>query len=314
MSPPLPTLSGLTFSIVGPGAVGESLSAWLIARGAVLHQASGRPGSARLASFARRFAVPAVALDSLATEGENLLLLAVPDAALEDVANRLAARPQAAVVVEVSGVADPSILAPLRGRGSAIGGLHPLRAFPAAEPRVESAAGQFFALGGDPAAIALGRRLAAALGGTSAVVTAEQRPLYHLVASLMAGGVTTVVAAATEIAAAAGLSAEVRAGFSTLALDALRQALGADDPARGITGPAARGDQETLLRELAALDAVNGAAISVVVALARETLRQRARLAAADPAQEALRQLLDRADLLDLAKDRVLTSKGKPSG
>ena len=307
-------LSGLRFSLIGAGAVGESLTAWIVARGGTLCQAAGRSGSTRLASLARRYGVAASDAARLATGGEDLLLLAVPDDTLRDVALALSDRPQAAVALHVSGAAAADVLAPLSVSGTAIGGLHPLRAFPAPETAVEAASGVFFALDGDPAAVALGRRLALAFGGVAAVVSPAQRPLYHLVATLMAGAVTTVAAVAAEIAARSGLPAEVRPGFARLATDALAKALELADPAAGITGPAARGDQATFLFELDRLAATAPEAVPVVVALARESLRQRARVTPPDPPRRALAERLSRADLLDLTKDRVLTSKPKPSG
>ena len=314
MSPSSPPLSGQRFSLVGSGAVGQSLAAWIVACGGTLCQVAGRPGSTRLGGFAQRLGLAALDTRELSSRGEDLLLVAVPDGALAEVAGTLAGRPQAAVVLHVSGVAPATVLAPLGAAGSAIGGLHPLRAFAAPETAVEEAAGVFFALDGDPSAIVLGRRLAAAFGGSAAVVSAEQRPLYHLVATLMAGAVTTVVAVAAEIAARSGLPEEVRPGFARLATDALAKALALADPAAGITGPAARGDQATLLLELAVLERSAPQAVPVVVALARESLRQRARLSAPDRPQQALADLLANAELLDLTKDRVLTSTPKPSG
>ena len=307
-------LSGLRFSVVGAGAVGQSLASWLVACGATLRQVGGRPGSVRTAGFAGTAGLPANDVRELTSGGEDLLLVAVADGALPGVAAALASRPQAAVALHVSGVAGAAVLEPLRATGSAIGGFHPLRAFPEPESDLERARGVFFALDGDPPAVELGRRLAAAFGGTAAVVPAGQRPLYHLVATLMAGAVTTVVAAASEIATRAGLPGEVHPGFARLATDALAKALALADPAAGITGPAARGDQATMLDELAALARSAPEAVPVVVALARESLRQRARLSAPDPSRRALADLLSRADLLDLTKDRVLTSTPKPSG
>lgn len=307
-------LSGLRFSVLGAGAVGQSLAAWIVARGGSLLQLAGRPGSRRLESFAERLGVVPIDLRELATGGEALLLVAVPDGALAGIAGVLAARPQADVALHVSGLATAAVLEPLRAAGSAIGGLHPLRAFPAPEADVERAAGVFFALDGDPRAVSLGHRLAAAFGGTSAIVPAEQRPLYHLSATLMAGAVTTVAALATEIALRAGLPGEVRPGLDRLATDALAQALSLADPAAGITGPAARGDQATFLFELAELARIAPEAAPIVVALARESLRQRGRWSAPDPPRQALAELLANADLLDLTKDRVLTSFRKPSG
>jgi predicted short-subunit dehydrogenase-like oxidoreductase (DUF2520 family) len=307
-------LSGLRFSLIGAGSVGESLAAWIVARGGTAVQVAGRPGSTRTAACARRLGLTPTDLQGLASGGEELLLIAVPDSALAGVAAALAARPQARVAVHVSGVAAAEALAPLRSAGSAIGGFHPLRAFPGPESAVAAAAGVFFALDGDPPAIALGRRLAASFGGRAAVVTADQRPLYHLVATLMAGAVTTVAALAMEIARRSGLPSEVRPGFEKLASDALAKALALADPGEGITGPAARGDQATFLFELDALRRIAPEAAPAVVALARESLRQRARCAPPDPPRQALAELLARADLLDLTKDRVLTSTPKPSG
>lgn len=314
MSPTPSPLHGLSFSVIGTGAVGQSLASWIVARGGTLVQAAARTGSARLELFARRLGIRAVAARELSTDGEDLLLIAVPDGELAGIAELLARRPQAGVALHVSGVATAAVLEPLRAAGAAIGGFHPLRAFPAPEVRAEEAVGVFFGLDGDPQAIALGRRLAGALDGTCAVVAAEHRPLYHLVATLMAGAVTTVAAVAMEIATRCGLPGEVRPGFAQLATDALAKALALPDPAAGITGPAARGDQETLLHELLALDRKLPEAVPVVVALARESLRQRSRLIPPDPARQALADLLARPDLLDLMKDRVLTSSRKPPG
>jgi len=314
VSPAPSLLLDLRFSLIGTGSVGQSLASWFLARGATLCQVAARPGSARLELFARRLEAHRVAARDLSTRGEDLLLIAVPDGELAAVAELLARRPQAGVALHVSGVAPTAVLDPLRSAGSAIGGFHPLRAFPAPEARVEEASGVFFALAGDAEAIALGRRLAGALDAKCAVIATEQRPLYHLVATLMAGAVTTVVSAAMEIATGSELPVEVRPGFARLASDALAKALALPDPAAGITGPAARGDLGTLLDELAALDRKLPAAVPVVVALARESLRQRARLGAPDPPQRALADLLARPDLLDLVKDRVLTSSRKPPG
>ena len=314
MRPPRSPLQGLRFTLIGAGAVGQSLADWTVSRGGRLTKAAGRPGSSRLEEFARRLKVPAVETKNLSTAGEDLLLLAVPDGEIAGLAASLSNRPQARVVLHVSGLVPAAALAPLRGSGSRIGVLHPLRAFPQPESAVESAAGVFFALDGDPEAIALGQRLAVAFDCTSAVISAEQRPLYHLAATLMAGAVTTVAAVATEIASRAGLPPEVHPGLARLATDALNKALARADPAGGITGPAARGDQDTFLFELAALERAAPEAVPIVVALARESLRQRARLAPPDPPRRALTELLGRADLLDLTKDRVLTSSRKPSG
>ncbi len=99
------------------------------------------------------------------------------------------------------------------------------------------------------------------------------RLLYHYAATLAAGSVTTLLALAEEVAAAADLAPEAGIGYRRLALTALAASAGV--PARdAITGPVARGDSALVLAELAALALAVPHAGPLALALARETLRQ----------------------------------------
>lgn len=294
-------LRGLAFSLVGPGRVGESLARWAVAAGARMVAVAGRGGGAgagREPALAGALGAVAVPLDALATAGQDLLLVAVPDPALAEVAAALAARPQARVALHTSGSLDAAVLAPLRGGGSpagsatgtAVGSLHPLMAFPHPLTDPEAARGKVFALDGDAEAEALGRRLAAAWGGVPVVVPPAARAAYHLAASLAAGGVVTLLALAAELAGRLGLPPETTAGYLELARGALAAAQDAGDPGRALTGPAARGDLATLRRHLEALADVAPERLPLVEELARETLRQCER---AGPLGEAQRRLLE---------------------
>jgi predicted short-subunit dehydrogenase-like oxidoreductase (DUF2520 family) len=271
------TLTGLRFSLVGPGRVGSSLARWAVAAGAELVAVAGRPpgppGEMAWPDGPRR-----VDLAGLATQGQDLLLIAVPDDALPAVAAQLARRPQAQVALHTSGSLDASVLAPLRQARTSTGSLHPLKAFPQPLPDPAEARGVFFAVDGGPAARALGLRLAAAWDGVAAEVHPESRPLYHFAATLAAGGVTTLLAAAAEIAGGLGLPEEVTRGYLELArgsLAAAARTLDAGRPlAEAITGPAARGDRETLRRHLDALRLHAPEKLPLAMFLLRETLRQ----------------------------------------
>lgn len=266
-------LADLTFSLVGPGRVGSSLAAWAEAAGA------------------RRIAVAGRGND-LSSAGQDLLLIAVPDGALDAVAAALAARPQAAVALHTSGSRTAEALAPLAARGSAVGSLHPLKAFPAARPDPAEAHGIFFGLDGSPEAVALGRRLASAWGAECGEIPPESRLLYHFAATLAAGGVTTLLSAAADLAGRLGLPPAAVSGYLELARGAVEAAGEAPDPARAITGPAARGDRETLLGQLAGLAAVAPEMVPWVRGLAAETLRQRDRVGLASPAHRDLLAVL----------------------
>jgi predicted short-subunit dehydrogenase-like oxidoreductase (DUF2520 family) len=258
-------LCGLRFSLVGPGRVGSSLAAWAVAAGAELAATTGR-----------------AALAQLGSEGQDLLLIAVPDGVLAEVAERLAARPQAAVALHTSGSQPAAVLAPLRRAGSAPGALHPLKAFPRAQPDLAQAHRVFFALDGEDAALRLARRLVQAWDGVSGEVTPAARPLYHFAATLAAGGVASLLAAAAELAARAGLPPEVADGYLELARGTVAAAIAAASPTpktgaaavAAITGPVARGDLTTFDLHLEALRATSPERLPLALELARETLRQ----------------------------------------
>ncbi|HLX08900.1 MAG TPA: DUF2520 domain-containing protein [Thermoanaerobaculia bacterium] len=268
-------LAGLRFSLVGPGRVGTSLAAWAVAAGAELVSTAGRAGAPDLAS-----------------KGQDLLLIAVPDGALAAVAQQLARRPQASVALHTSGSRDATVLAPLRAAGAAVGALHPLKAFPAVLANPEQAHGVFFALDGEAAALRLGHRLAAAWGGVAAEVPPAARPLYHFAATLAAGGVATLLAAAAELAAGAGLPPAVGRGYLELARGTVAAAIAAGGGAAVLTGPVARGDLATCERHIEALRASSPERLPLAIALARETLRHAAG-EAASPEHRALLAWLD---------------------
>lgn len=219
-------------------------------------------------------------IDRLTSADCDLLLVAVADPALDEVAELLAHRPQAAVALHTAGSRGASALGPLAhparepgGAGgetaSAIGSFHPLKAFPAPLPDVAEAAGTFFALDGGAAAVAMGQRLAQAFDATAEVVPEPLRPLYHLAASVAAGGVVTLVATAADLARELELPDAVARGYLELASGAMARARTAVAEALGetgetgtaaralaaaITGPVARGDFETFRSQTRLLD------------------------------------------------------------
>lgn len=284
----------IRFSVLGPGRVGRSLAHWLVDRGGRLSQVAARRQQAARELTAKLDGT-AVEPGELSTAGEDLLLVTVTDGALARMATELATRPQAAVVLHASGSTDAAVLAPLRRHGSDVGSLHPLRAFPRPETEVERIAGTLFAIDGDEGATALAHRLVDAFDGRAVEIEPRARLLYHLAASLAAGGVVTVLSVARRIIERVGLPGEVEDGYYALARQALAEAAAAGHPVDALTGPAARGDADLVERQLAELEASAPELLPVVVALLDETRRARAERAP-DPANwEALRRIFAKA-------------------
>jgi predicted short-subunit dehydrogenase-like oxidoreductase (DUF2520 family) len=297
-APPPGPFAGLTFALAGAGRVGGSLARWLAAGGArATAVAVRRPprggggGSSPGAALAEELGARAVPFERLATGDDGLLLVAVSDPALDEVVRRLGERPQAAVALHTSGSRGASALGPLAAGGSAVGSFHPLRAFTRVEPDPAAARGVFFALDGDPAARALGRRLAGAWGAVTAVVPEGRRDLYHFAATRAAGGVTTLLAVAEQLADRLGLPPAVAAGYRELARGAVA-ATAERGAAAAITGPAARGDLATVERHLEALAGEAPDLAPLAALLALESRRQHARAGgAASPVEDDLADL-----------------------
>jgi predicted short-subunit dehydrogenase-like oxidoreductase (DUF2520 family) len=199
-------------------------------------------------------------LPGLPPAGTHVLILAVPDDALTEVVYdlvRMGSAPAGCVALHLSGALSTDVLAPLHGVGYAVGSLHPLVAV--ADPWLagERLVGAAFALGGEPAAVAAGRRIVDALAGRALLVSAAQRPLYHAAAVVASNYLVALVATATRLIGEAGVGDDdaLPALLPLLrsTLDNIEQ-LGV--PA-ALTGPLARGDVDTIRLHLARLSAAD---------------------------------------------------------
>jgi predicted short-subunit dehydrogenase-like oxidoreductase (DUF2520 family) len=199
---------------------------------------------------------------SRAADGVDLLILATPDDQVAGVAARIAPVPST-LVLHLSGALGLDALAPHPRRGS----LHPLVPLPTPEVAAERLrSGISFAVAGDPAV----SDLVEALGGRAFAVDDDHRTEYHAAAAIAANHLVALVGQVERVAAVAGLPLSAFAGLLRAATeDALSLS-----PADALTGPAARGDWETVERHRRALARMAGArtelaAYDAMVGLAR---------------------------------------------
>ena len=190
----------------------------------------------------------------------SVVILAVPDRALSEVAHDLAvggSAPPACVALHLSGALSTDALAPLHNAGYTVGSMHPLMAV--ADPWLasERLIGIAFAISGEPVAISAARRLVYALDGLALVIPAIQRPLYHAAAVMASNYLVALTGASVRMLGEAGVDSDdaLRALLPLLrgTLDNIAQ-LGV--PA-ALTGPIARGDVDTVRLHLARLSAVD---------------------------------------------------------
>jgi predicted short-subunit dehydrogenase-like oxidoreductase (DUF2520 family) len=181
----------------------------------------------------------------------ELVLLCVPDDALESVSNELALGDY--VVAHVAGSRGLRELAKHPRKGF----LHPLAVLSSTELGAERLRGARFSVGGDERVVELVR----SLDGAVLRLNDDQRALYHATATVAANHLVALLGHVEVLAEAAGLILE---DFLPLVEEALSdvRAVGAS---RALTGPASRADMATID---AHLDAIPESERSTYVAMA----------------------------------------------
>ena len=169
----------------------------------------------------------------------DLVLLAVPDSAIAEAARAIRPGP---LVAHLSGATGLDALGPHEGFS-----LHPLLTVTGASSVF---AGAFAAVDGtSERALAAAEGLAGRLGLRTFRVAERDRAAYHAAASVAANFLVTIEGLAERLAATAGVPREALAPLAEAALDNWAR----DGAAASLTGPIARGDDETVARQRAAV-------------------------------------------------------------
>jgi predicted short-subunit dehydrogenase-like oxidoreductase (DUF2520 family) len=169
----------------------------------------------------------------------DLVLLCVPDDALESVSNELPSGDY--VVAHVAGSRGVDELAAHTRKGF----LHPLAVLSNTELGGERLLGARFSVGGDELVV----DLVHSLGGSVLRLPDEQRALYHATASVSANHLVALLGHVEVLAEAAGLSLDDFLPLVEQALHDVRE-VGAS---RALTGPASRADMATIDAHLEAI-------------------------------------------------------------
>jgi predicted short-subunit dehydrogenase-like oxidoreductase (DUF2520 family) len=197
-----------------------------------------------------------------AADDADLVLIAVPDAAVAVVAASVGRNPSA-VIAHCSGSLG---LTPLAGHWRRAV-LHPLAALPnPADGELALRGGCWFGLSadGDP----LAAEAVAALEGRPVEIAEEDWVRYHAVAAIAANHFVGLMGQVERLAAAIGVPAHAYLDLTAGAWDDVRQ----HGATRSLTGPVARGDWATVEAHLAALPEDERAAYQAGVDLCRRLL------------------------------------------
>ncbi len=243
-----------TLAIIGAGRAGSALAIAAHDAGYRVAAVASRRGEMAV-RLADTVGARAVATPLAAVAEADLSLLAVPDGAISELADSIAASGvslHGRGVVHLGARFGPEIIGSLRITGAEVGVLHPLQAL-AGPDSASLLEGAYFRI---DATGTLRQRLLAlvsALHATPLEIDPGKAPLYHAAAVLAGNAPLALLAEATRLLEAAGLSAETaHAALAALLEGAAHNARRAG-PAAALTGPVARGDRDAIAAHLDAL-------------------------------------------------------------
>jgi predicted short-subunit dehydrogenase-like oxidoreductase (DUF2520 family) len=177
------------------------------------------------------------------------VIIAVSDDAVSEVSETLRAGGALApgtVIAHTSGCLSSQVLSV--PKGCSRGSLHPLAACPDPGSTRALLRDTFFALEGEPPALAPLAALVESLGSRSAVITAPHKARYHAAAVLSSNLMVALLALAQDEVRAIGLD-DMEPHLTDLALGALTRVKD-QGLERGLTGPLVRGDTHTIENHL----------------------------------------------------------------
>jgi len=213
-----------TVRIIGPGKAGRSFGTALERKGWILEDYLGRGDDLQNAA-----------------QLVDLLVIATPDEIVSETAKKVLPNPET-VITHLSGALGLDVLSPHESCMS----FHPLASLPNSHLGADLLeSGIWFGISEHE----LAKEIAAELGGNYFVVSDTERPLYHAAAAVASNHLTAVLGQVARIALSLDIPLEA---FLNLASGTIKN-IESIGPIAALTGPAARGDDQTVMQHLDAL-------------------------------------------------------------
>ena len=186
----------------------------------------------------------------------DIFLIATVDDAIVSCCNDLAAsgilRP-GNVVFHCSGLAPSTLLESAVREGAAVASVHPVKSFADPAKAVETFAGTFCALEGDPGALNLLQSAFEAIGGRCFSIDPAQKSLYHAGMVVISNYLTTLLETGGQIFERVGLPRTEAFKVMEPIVKGVVENVFTLGTTQSLTGPFSRGDVETIRHHLVAL-------------------------------------------------------------
>jgi predicted short-subunit dehydrogenase-like oxidoreductase (DUF2520 family) len=266
----LPHPARLAVGVVGAGRAGTAMA---VALGRAGHDvvAASAVSQASLSRIGSSLPHARVLAPEQVVEAADLVLLTVPDDALPGLVSGLAAtgvRMEGRLLAHASGRHGLAVLEPAVRAGALPLALHPVMTFTGRPDDADKMTGISFGVTAPDPLRPVAEALVVEMGGEPVFISEDNRGLYHAALASSANYLVTLVAAACDLLAKAGVPDPPRM-LGPLLGAALDNALALGDLA--LTGPVARGDADTVAAHVEVIAAAAPEALGSYLALARLT-------------------------------------------
>jgi predicted short-subunit dehydrogenase-like oxidoreductase (DUF2520 family) len=250
-----------TLAIIGAGKLARTLGRlWRDANAVTLQDILNR--SQQSAQDAREFIGAGMAVAELRQlRRADVVLIATPDDEIAATCERLAmAVPLAgSIVFHCSGALPSSVLQAAREQGAAIASVHPVRSFARPEEMLHGFAGTWCGVEGDREALHALQPLFTAIGAHFVEIDPQRKTLYHAAAVFASNYLVTLLDTAVQAYGQAGVPPEIALKMMAPLVRETTENVLQLGPERALTGPIARGDMRTVLKQYRAVQSWNKA-------------------------------------------------------
>ena len=232
--------------IVGTGSVGTSLAIALSRKGYPIAGIASR-SKTRATELAVRVGSPeAFTLKEALPTKTRLLFVCVPDDAIEPTARILCKKPLPSdlIAVHCSGSLTSEALSPFARLGVDTMSFHPMQTF--SDLLSASFEGIYVGIEGTERAKQVGEYIAHELGAFSIFLEAEDKNTYHLAASMASNLFVALSSMSFDLLESIGFTRHEAAAILGPLIRQTTDNLSSMLPEKALTGPAARGDMNTI--------------------------------------------------------------------
>ena len=204
-------------------------------------------------------------------DSSDMVFITTPDDAIASVAEQIHWR-RGQYVLHCSGALSLDVLEPARRDGAVTGSLHPLQSFAGMDQAVNNLPGSTFALEGREPLLSLLKQIVNLLKGNAIVLKAGDKALYHAAAVFTSNYTVTLLGMAAKLWESFGIPQEEAVPALLPLLRGTVDNIESVGLPNCLTGPVARGDLDTIRKNLEAITASCPSLLSVYKEMGQQSI------------------------------------------